>query len=65
MNENTRCLLQLLGFLVLVLVWLGGVVGTLVWSCQPGNSGGMVMVLLVGCMGWGFVQEYRQQVSGY
>lgn len=65
MNESTRCLLSLIGLLVLVLVALGATVGCVVWACQPGNGGGIVLAMLVGCMGYGFVQEYCSNMGGY
>ena len=63
MTENQKILLSVLGFLLTVLVWGGGVVGTFLYSLQPGNSGCMLMTLFVGCMGWGFVQESRQRLG--
>lgn len=54
--------LSLLTFLLVCLLWLGGTIGTLVYTCQPGNSGGIVLVGLVFCMGYGFMQESRQSL---
>ena len=63
MTVETKTLLSVLGFLLTLLVWGGGIVGTYLYSLQPGNSGGIVFTLFVGCMGWGFVQESRQRLG--
>ena len=57
MNEETRNTVALLALLALVLVWLGGIVGTLMWAAQPGNAGGVLVTVFVGFVGYGFVAE--------
>ncbi len=63
MSNETRFTLNLIGLLILVLVVLSGVVGSFVYAMQPGNGGAIVLTMLVGCIGYGFVREGMEQVS--
>lgn len=63
MNADTRLALALIAFVLVVLVWIAGTVGAVVYACQPGNAGAMLVALLVGCAGWGFVQEARNHLG--
>lgn len=63
MSETTRIVLALVALLVLVVGWLGGTVATVVYACQPGNAGAVVLAGLVFCLGYGFVQEARQRLG--
>jgi hypothetical protein len=56
-NENTRIALALVALMFVVLVWLGGTIGTVVYASQPGNAGAMLGAFFVFAVGYGFVRE--------
>lgn len=64
MNADTRIALALLALVILVLAWIGGTVACVVYACQPGNAGALVLAMLVACGGWAFVHEAREHVGG-
>jgi len=60
-TRETKTLLALLAYLVLVLAWLGGTVATVAAVDHPG--GAVVMGMLVFGLGYGFVQEGREALA--
>ena len=62
-SNETRFALNLTGLLFVVLVWLGSVVASMVYACQPGNGGAVVMAMFAACIGYGFFREAVTQVA--
>jgi len=63
MNADTRLALTVALFVLVVLAWIAGTVGAVVYACQPGNAGAVLVAGLVAAVGWGFVQEARNAVG--
>lgn len=63
MTNETRFRLNLIGLLLVVLAWLGGTVACMVYACQPGHGGAVILALFVGCIGYGFFREAVTQVG--
>jgi hypothetical protein len=62
-SNETRFALNLTGLLIVVLVVLASVVGSLVYACQPGNGGAVILTMLFACVGYGFIREGIEQVA--
>ena len=56
-------LLALVALVFVVLVWLGGTIGTVVYAIQPGNAGAMLGAFFVFAVGYGFFQEATTALS--
>jgi len=57
MDNVTRFRLQLAGLALLILVWLGSTVGTVVYASTPGNAGAVLLAGFFALVGWGMFQE--------
>jgi hypothetical protein len=62
-SNETRFKLNLLGLLMVVLVWLGSVVGCTVYAMQPGNGGAVVLAGFFALAGYGMFREGVEQVG--
>ena len=63
MNADTRLALTVALFVLVVLAWIVGIVGAVVYACQPGNAGALLVAALVAAVGWGFMQEARKALG--
>lgn len=63
MSNESRFRLNLLGLLLLVLVWLGSTVGTVVYALQPGNGGAVLLAGFFALVGWGMFQEALKSID--
>ena len=63
MNATLRTVAPLLSMLLVLVLWLGGTVGCVVYACQPGNAGALLGAAFVFLMGLGFWHEARESLN--
>ena len=63
MSNETRFRMNLLGLLMVVLVWLGSVIGCTVYAFIPGNGGALLLSVFFAFVGYGFFREGVEQVG--